>query len=175
MLMQDGTVQGSFFDRNTSPGENRFTYLRRAADEWAFINHMLALETEGVTQEDLDCATSLRDNMILAWNRWVLRELEEARFMVLRSHVLDEPATRDGVFYAPGEKVLLGFSCESVLATVSLHPEILRVPGEGDILLYEREVVEVHCVLTEPRSNEFRVLPVSLVPKVKVLQDVDAN
>jgi len=175
MLLQDGNVVGSFFDRNTPEGENRFTHLRRAADEWAFISHMLALETDGVTQEDLDYATSLRDNMILAWNSWVLRELEAARFMVLRSHVLDEPATRDGVFYAPGEKVLLGFSCERVLAVVSSYPETIRVPGEGDILLYERKVVEVHCVLAEPRNNEFRVLPVSLVPKVKVLQGDDAN
>ena len=176
MLLHEN-VAGDFFDRSMPEGENRFNLLHRATDEWTFLHNMVAVEAPGVDHKDLRSAAELRDNMILEWNRWVLRKIEEARFMVLRSHILDEAVSdkQRGVFFAPGEKVLLGFSCEKVLATVSYYPETLVVPGEEELLLYEREVVELHCFLERPDNDELRVLPVSLVPSVKVLPGDSVN
>lgn len=171
MLMRDSGFSDNFFgmriQEGISEGDFRFGCLRRAVDEWSFLSNLFDVEMEGVTQSDLDRATELMDEMIFEWNRWVLREGDDINFMVLRTYLTEEAVSQRGIFFAPGERVLLGFSCSRVLASISDHPETIQVPSGEGIVLYERKVVDVHCFIGD--DDELRVLPISIVPKVKVL------
>ncbi len=152
--------------------EDMFAFLRRVTQEWQFLIYADALGIEAWFDKTLLSGAELAlDSAVEQWNHWANQRIHRNWFLVLQRFVLEKPhLNHDGVFFNAGENLLVVYRCESVVAMVSKCTEFIAGPG-GVGAAVEYELPELHCILAPPHDDTLKVLPISLVPNVQVLDD----
>lgn len=148
-----------------------FPFLVRTTQQWQFLANALALEIPGITTTEVSAVATTRDLAVKFFNEWTMSQAQKQWFRVLHWGKSKEDFwdDKEGTILTAGTKLLFCKMCEQVLAHIKTEDFTLFNHNNDQILIGQKETVELHCVVAPTGHDELRVLPLEAVPHVTIL------
>lgn len=147
-----------------------YPFLLNITREWQFFFYASAAGLPEADKCTVTGATLARNSAVAQWNDWMNKQEGHEWFLVHQRYTLEEDtwSKKQGVFLTAGSSLLVVHLCVSVLATVSWHEREGFGPNGQPLALGKEERVDLHCILAPPHDDTLKVLPIPVVPTVKV-------
>jgi hypothetical protein len=164
-------ISDSFVQLNPSDESQMYPFLFKITQQWQFITGEESDDADWITQRDVTSITDARNRAIDLFNEWAFKLTGKEQFRI-QSHYIEEEDTYDktrDITLTVGTKLLFTHRCESLVAHVKTREQVIFTPFGEKEYFFETEEVQLQCMLAPPKQNEFKVLPIELVPEVNTV------
>ncbi|MBU2575803.1 hypothetical protein KKF64_01820 [Patescibacteria group bacterium] len=165
-----------FFDEDVqlrpTDDADLYPFLVRITQEWRFLSQMQLFEMTDITDNQMSAVTSARDRAVDLFNEKMLELWDKEWMCVFQHHEITDDTfdSHHNVALTAGTKIMVVHRCQGVMAHIETQEKVITSPHGKDVVLFETQEVNLHCAIAPPRDDEFRVLPLSVVPTIRIFE-----